>query len=272
MPPEPKPFVTENCAALPETLLESELFGHVKGAFTGADRDRKGLFAVADGGTLFLDEVADMSPAMQAKLLRAIEAGEIRPVGGKAVANVDVRIIATSNKDLKKMVEAGEFREDLFYRLNVITVNLPPLRERREDIPLLVDHFLTQATREIGQEKRRIDRKCIALMTEYDWPGNIRELENEIKRLIALSRDTITPVVLSERIRSGKASAAAPVEIGEGGLKGAVQKIVESVERETISKVLEETGWRKSETARRLKISRPTLDAKIEAYKIRKPS
>ncbi|MFH1551034.1 MAG: sigma 54-interacting transcriptional regulator [Planctomycetota bacterium] len=270
-PRKDKPFVTENCAALTETLLESELFGHVRGAFTGADRDRKGLFEIADGGTLFLDEVADMSPAMQAKLLRAIEAGEIRPVGGKTIAKVDVRIVATSNKDLKKMVEAGEFREDLFYRLNVVTVNLPPLRERREDIPLLVDHFLAQAVRESGQQKRRIDRKCVALMTEYDWPGNIRELENEIKRLVALSSDTITPVLLSERIRPGKAPAAAPVEIGEGGLKDAVQKIVESVERGMILKVLEETGWRKSEAARRLKISRPTLDAKIEAYKIKKP-
>ena len=271
-PRKNRPFVTENCAALPETLLESELFGHTRGAFTGADRDRKGLFELTDGGTLLLDEVADMSPAMQAKLLRAIETGEIRLVGARNTIKVDVRIIATSNRHLKKMVEDGEFREDLFYRLNGITVSLPPLRDRREDIPVLVNHFLAKAAQESGGKKRHIDRKCIALMTEYDWPGNVRELENEVKRMVALSSDTITHVLMSERILTGKApSTPVPADIGEAGLKAATQDVVEAFERDVIMRVLEETNWKKSEAARRLKISRPTLDAKIEAYQIKKP-
>ncbi len=270
-PRRDRPFVGENCAALPETLLESELFGHVKGAFTGADRDRKGLFEMADKGTLFLDEVADMSPSLQAKLLRVLETGEVRPIGGKEHVNVDVRIIATSNKDLKKMVDEGDFREDLYYRLNGITVVIPPLRERREDIPQLVECFLAKEAEETEGTRRRIDKKCVALMTEYDWPGNVRELENEVKRLVALSRDTITPLLLSDKIRSGGSVVhGGVIEVGEKGLKTAVQQIVVSFEREAIVRMLEECGWKKSEAARRLKISRPTLDAKMEAYQISK--
>ncbi|RKY24393.1 MAG: sigma-54-dependent Fis family transcriptional regulator [Planctomycetota bacterium] len=266
-------FVTENCAAVPDTLLESELFGYVKGSFTGADRDRKGLFEIADGGTLFLDEVADMSPEMQSKLLRAVDKGEIRPVGGKETRKVKVRIIAATNKDLKKRVEQNLFREDLYYRLNVVRVNLPPLRKRREDIPLLIDHFLTKTAKENKEGKRRIDRKCIALMTEYDWPGNVRELENEIRRLVALSRDTITPPLLSEAIREGGPHAGVPAadidDVEHSGLKAVVQRAVAAVEKDAIEKMLAKSGGKKIETARRLGISRPTLDAKIEAYDIK---
>ena len=266
-------FVSENCAALPDTLLESELFGHVRGAFTGADRDRKGLFEIADGGTLFLDEVSSMSPEMQAKLLRVLQEGEIRPVGGQDVVKVKVRIIVTSNKDLKKMVEEKIFREDLYYRLNVVMVNLPPLRNRKEDIPLLIDHFLTRIAAESREPKRRMDRKCVALMSEYNWPGNVRELENEIRRLVALSRDTITPPLLSEAIRTGvPKSAATAIDLNEletKGLKAVVQDMTAALEKSLIEEMLEKTHGKKIEAARRLGISRPTLDAKMEAYGVK---
>jgi transcriptional regulator with GAF, ATPase, and Fis domain len=267
-------FVSENCAALPDTLLESELFGHVKGAFTGADRDRKGLFEIADCGTLFLDEVSSMSREMQAKLLRVLQEGEIRPVGGRDVVKVKVRVIATSNKDLKKMIEEKLFREDLYYRLHVVTVNLPPLRSRREDIPLLIDHFLSRIAADMREPRRRIDRKCIALMTEYDWPGNVRELENEVRRLVALSRDTITPPLLSESIRAGipRAAAAAGIDLNDAetrGLKAVMQNAIAALEKSLIEEMLEKTHGKKIEAARRLGISRPTLDAKIKEYGIR---
>ncbi len=272
-PLKERQFVILNCAALPDSLLESELFGHVRGAFTGADRSRKGLFEIADGGTLFLDEVGDMSPDTQSKLLRAVEEGEIRRVGGKDIIKVTVRLLAASNRNLKRLVEQKLFREDLYYRLNVVTVNLPPLRKRREDIPLLIDHFLTKTARENREPKRRIDRKCIALMTEHDWPGNVRELENEIRRLVALSSDTITPPLLSEAVRKGGLSLrAAPADLADvesKGLKAVVQETTAALEKEIIEKMLAETGGKKIEAAKRLAISRPTLDAKITAYGIK---
>ncbi|MFO0981033.1 MAG: sigma 54-interacting transcriptional regulator [Planctomycetota bacterium] len=179
-------FVAENCAAVPETLLESELFGYKRGAFTGADREKKGLFEVAHGGTLFLDEIGDMSLGMQKKLLRALQDGEIRPVGGKEALHVDVRVVSASNKVLRNMVEKGTFREDLFYRLNTITIELPPLRERKEDIPLLADSFIARVAREMGIAKPDVTRGALEALARHNWPGNVRELENEIRRALAL--------------------------------------------------------------------------------------
>ena len=181
-------FVIQNCSALTDTLLESELFGHVKGAFTGALQDRKGLFEEADQGTLFLDEIGDMSPSMQAKLLRAIQEGEIRPVGGKKVIRVDVRIISATNRDLKEAVSRGEFREDLYYRLNGVTIQLSPLRERRGDILVLAEHFLKNFSEETGIARKRVSAEVKRLLLSYSWPGNVRELENTIKNACVISQ------------------------------------------------------------------------------------
>ena len=216
-PRSTKPFLSENCAALTDTLLESELFGHVRGSFTGADRDKKGLFELADKGTLFLDEVADMSPDMQKKLLRTLQEGEVRPVGGKGVKKVDVRIVSASNKKLENLVRAGEFREDLFYRLRVLTVDLPPLRDRKGDVPLLVEHFLRLYSAK-GRAPKTIEEEVMSTLGGYDWPGNIRELENEVKRMLALSDDVVTLDVLSPAVRGGGALGYS------GGNEGPVRK------------------------------------------------
>ena len=255
-------FQSENCAALTDTLLESELFGHVKGAFTGADRDRKGLFELADGGTLFLDEVADMSPEMQKKLLRALQEGEIRPVGGKGVKKVDVRIISASNKPLDRLVRAGEFREDLYYRLRVLTVDLPPLRERKEDIPSLVAHFMKLYAR-AGQPQKEIEGGVAELLQGYDWPGNIRELENEVKRMVALSDDSITSEVLSDHIQRGGRGL---VDMDEDGPVQNLIDLVEQVERREIEKALRVSKNNKTRAADLLGISRFTLQRKLDKY------
>ena len=194
-------FVSINCGAMPENLLESELFGHVKGAFTGAVHNKKGLFEVADRGTLLLDEIGQMSHAMQVKLLRALQERSIRPVGGNEEIPIDVRVIAATNQDLQKSVEQGSMREDLFYRINVIPIKIPPLRERKEDIHLLVEHFLKKCSRDVGKAVTRVSAEAIRLLENYDWPGNVRELENAIERAIALeTSDVITPDSLPEKI------------------------------------------------------------------------
>lgn len=197
-------FVGENCAALAETLLESELFGHVKGAFTGAVQNRKGLFEHADKGTIFLDEIGDMSLNMQKKLLRTLQNGEIRQVGGKTIKNVDVRVVAATNKDLKHEVEIGNFREDLFYRLNVVTIQLPALRERDSDILLLFDFFYSKICREMGVEEKPVDSEVRDMFLQYKWPGNIRELQNEVRRIVALCDDVVNAEVVSENIKNVK--------------------------------------------------------------------
>ena len=199
-----KAFVTENCAAIPETLQESELFGYKRGAFTGADRDRKGLFEVANGGTLFLDEVGDMSLAMQTKLLRVLQDGEIRPVGGTRNLHVDVRVVSASNRSLTDMVRRQVFREDLYYRLNGVTVRLPPLRERIEDLPALAEHFIARIAGEIGIEPPELGDSARTAMMKYHWPGNIRELENEVRRCLALlgGEAVIQAESLGEEVRS----------------------------------------------------------------------
>jgi len=207
-------FLGENCAALSESLIESELFGHVRGAFTGAERDRRGLFALADGGTLFLDEIGDMSPRIQAKLLRVLQEGEFRPVGGRDVIRTDLRIISATNRDLSAMVERGEFRGDLYYRLNVIGLSLPPLRRRREDIPLLAEHFLSKVR---GEAPKGISREAMEMLTRYPWPGNVRQLQNVIERAAVLAAgeaigvdalpDAIIDYALAERGRGYPAGA-----------------------------------------------------------------
>ena len=262
-PRKKRRFVSENCAAIPETLLESELFGHVRGAFTGAVKDKKGLFEEANGGTLFLDEIGDMPLEMQKKLLRALQEGEIRRVGGKSTTKVDVRIISASNRDLRALLREDQFREDLFYRLNVVTVHLPPLRERRDDIPLLADHFLDVIAAETRSEKGVITPPALAMLMAYDWPGNVRELENEVRRAVALSSGPIGPEDLSPELR-GDGSDRAASYIGRP-LKDVVKEATDEVERVAIQAALELHGWNKVKTSAALGISRPTLDSKIDA-------
>jgi transcriptional regulator with GAF, ATPase, and Fis domain len=259
-----KMFVAQNCAALPDNLLESELFGHVRGAFTGAEKDKKGLFEIADGGSLFLDEIADMSPALQVKLLRVIQEGEIRPVGSTKVKYVDVRIISATHKCLEEEVAKNCFREDLYYRLHVFPITLPPLRERKEDIPLLVKHFIKKFCREL-QKEVTISDSAMEEMKEYRWKGNIRELENEIHRLIILADEAIiSPDDLNQNQRKDSILLAEKSFSINTTLKG----MVEEVEKYIIRKALGETGGNKTKAAKRLGITREGLHKKISKYKM----
>ncbi|BCS52208.1 sigma-54 dependent transcriptional regulator [Geobacter sp. SVR] len=253
-----KPFVSLNCAALSDTLLESQLFGHVRGAFTGAVINQKGLVEEADGGTLFLDEIGDVSPAVQAKLLRVIQEKDFIAVGSTRPRKADVRFVAATNKDLMTEVQAGRFREDLYYRLNVISINLPPLRERREDIEPLARHFLDIATRRMKKDVRGIDDDALGALLRYDWPGNVRELENVMERAVILARNgTISASLLPlERERREHAPPPAPDAL----------VALEEVERRHIETVLRQTGFHKSRSAEILGISRKTLDRKIVEY------
>ena len=253
-----RPFVSLNCATLSDTLLESQLFGHVRGAFTGAIINQKGLIEEADGGTLFLDEIGDVSPAVQAKLLRVIQERDFIPVGSTRPKKVNVRFVAATNKDLQKEVLEGGFREDLYYRLNVITINLPPLRERREDIEPLAQHFLKINTARMKKELRGIDGEALQLMQQYDWPGNVRELENVMERAVILARsDTITTALLPiGAIRERTAAVVEPAPL----------VALEEIERRHIEAVLARTGFHKSRSAEILGISRKTLDRKILEY------
>jgi two-component system response regulator HydG len=259
------PLVTVNCAALTESLLESELFGHEKGAFTGADRRREGRFMQADGGTVFLDEVGETSARMQAKLLRVLQEKEIQRVGSEAVLQVDVRVVAATNRDLEEDVQAGRFREDLFYRLNVMHLSVPPLRDRQEDIPLLAQHFLEKYARRNRKTVKGFAPLAMDMLLKYDWPGNVRELENAIERaVILLSGDHVTEKQLPLRImrehpgHESAADAAMPTTDGT--------RTLEEMEKEAIVATLAATDGNKSETARRLGISRKTLHNKLKAY------
>ncbi len=256
-------FVSENCAAIPEPLFESELFGHTKGSFTGAVADKKGLFQLADTGTLFLDEVAEMPLGMQAKLLRVLQEREVRPVGGKKTTPIDVRIVTASNKNLAEQVRRGAFREDLYHRIHVIEVPIPALRRRPEDIPLLIDHFLKEFEAK-GRKVPRITKAAMSLLQRYEWPGNVRELENEILRACTLAEEEITAETLSEAVR-GAGEAA---RWHGRSLKEAVKEATREVERSLITEALRTEKGNKSAVARRLGISRPTLDAKMESLKI----
>ncbi len=258
-------FVRENCAAIPENLLESELFGYRKGAFTGANNDKKGLFEEADGGTIFLDEIGEMSFNMQAKLMRVLQDGEIRSVGARSSQRVNVRLISATNRDLRRMAAEGKFREDLFFRLNVVSIHLPPLRERIEDLPLLVSTFLAAAAERTGQPQKSIDAGAMRCLMHHHWPGNIRELQNEIQRAVALSGDVITADDLSDEITAGRSSV--PDTGGSaGGLKELAKLASSQKERELVLQALEQCNWRKSAAARKLGISRPTLDQKIKQF------
>ncbi len=261
-PRKDRPFVSENCAAISETLLESELFGYMKGAFTGADKNKKGLFEVANGGTLFLDEIGDMSPDMQKKLLRALQEGEIRPVGGKETKKVDVRILSATNQHLSDLIEKGRFREDLFYRLNVVNICIPPLRDRREDINDLIAHFMTNIQIQTGRNIERITKEAMKLLLEYSWPGNVRELENEIKKMIALGGPVLDVSALSTHILKVAEPKSEIMELDGGSLKS----VVEKVEKEMIVRVLQNTMWNKTKAARMLGLSRLGLRKKIERY------
>lgn len=258
-----KPFVTVNCAALVENLLESELFGHEKGAFTGADRRREGKFVQADGGTLFLDEISETSPAMQAKLLRVLQEHEVQRVGGQEIITVDVRVLAASNRILEKEVHSGRFREDLYYRLNVVTLHVPPLRDRREDIPLLAEYFMQKFAEKNKRKVNGITPRCMNLLINYSWPGNVRELENAIERGVILMRgdyldEDSLPIAVrrqAEKVGGGKQTAEKDTPSS-----------LEEAEKMVIIKTLEETGGNKSETARRLNITRKTLLSKLKKY------
>lgn len=262
-----KPFVKENCAAIPETLLESELFGYKKGAFTGADRDKIGLFQQAHEGTIFLDEIGETSIEMQKKLLRVLQESEIRPVGAQQTIKVNVRLISASNKDLKKCVEAGTFREDLYYRLNVINIQMPPLRDRLEDIPILVEHFLHWFADRAKVKEKSIDDRAMELLLRYHWPGNVRELENEIQRACAIGGEVITLDDFSADLRAG-ATEVEPdgAAAKDGTWRNIVKMTAQQKEREIILRALEQAQWRKSAAAKALGISRPTLDQKIRAF------
>jgi len=258
-------FVAESCAALPDNLLASELFGHVKGAFTGADRARKGLFEHADGGTLFLDEVGEMSVEMQKKLLRVLEEGVVRPVGADRAAKVDVRIIAASNRDLSDLVRKGEFREDLYYRLNVLPLRLPPLRERVDDLAALVDHFLGLAAGESGSPKKRVRPGVFEVLARYPWPGNVRELEHEVRKWIVFAGEEIGPDAISPEIREGLVlRPGAPEEDGRLSLPDRVR----SLEVRAIRDALALHGGNKTAAAQALGVSRFALQRKMAKHGI----
>ena len=255
-------FVSENCASVPETLLESTLFGHVRGAFTGASSTRAGLFDVADGGTLFLDEIGEMPLSMQAKLLRVLQDGEVRPVGGERARKVDVRIIAATHRDLEAMVAAGTFREDLLYRLNVITLRVPSLRERPEDIPLLVDHFVSKHS---PDRKVKVTRAAMAKLTGFPWPGNVRQLENEVRRAIVLGDGVIDTTELSVDVARGRPSSARG-----GGLD--MRSRVDALETELVIEALQKTRGNQTRAAQMLGLSRFGLQKMIKRLKIKSPT
>ncbi len=235
-----KPFVTVNCGALPDNLLESELFGHVKGAFTGAVAHKKGMFQVADKGTLFLDEIGEMSPPTQVKVLRAIQEKTIRRVGGTEEIPVDVRIISATNQDLKKKLKQGTFREDLFYRLNVLTLNMPPLRDRREDIPPLMNHFLKKHCEKMGIPLKRVAPEVVSVFENYSWPGNIREVENIIERIVAVEeRETITRNSLPEDLLRPQETAFEEMKLGPGF---ELNRILDDLTEKYLKKALNQTN------------------------------
>ena len=256
-------FVTVNCGAIPEELLESELFGHVKGAFTNAVSRRQGRFEVADGGTIFLDEIGDMSPTLQVKLLRVLQDGSFEPVGSSKTLAVDVRVVAATNQNLEEAIRENRFREDLYYRLNVIPIEVPPLRARREDIPLLAQHFLDRVNQEKGKQVDGLTNQALDLLCAYHWPGNVRELENLIERVVVLSGEgEIGPEALPAALREpGPAAASAP-RLPPSGLS--FRNLVDDFESDLILQALEHTQWNKNAAARLLQLNRTTLIEKIK--------
>ena len=255
------PLIKVNCAAIPESLLESELFGHVKGAFTGATATKKGKFALADGGTIFLDEIGTLSLTLQSKLLRVLQEREFEPLGAERTERVDVRVIAATNRDLRQMVVDGKFQEDLFYRLNVIPIELPPLRERRDDIPALVDHFVRKHAQRTGRRIDRIDEGVMARLQQYDWPGNVRELENTVERAVVLAT---SPVITAEAV----SIVGVPAPQGTGLPSLRLRQNIEWVERETIRRALENSRGVKKDAAELMGISQRALSYYLAKYRI----
>jgi transcriptional regulator with GAF, ATPase, and Fis domain len=264
------PFIVENCAAVPDPLIENELFGHERGAFTGADRAQDGLFERAHGGTLFLDEVGDMSPEMQKKLLRVLQEGEVRRVGGHTVRKVDVRVVSATNRDVARMVKDGTFREDLFYRLCVVRVRIPPLRERREDVALLAAHFLDRIARESPSGAPRMEADALDALSEYPWPGNVRELENEVRRAATLADGVITREILSPDVRGAgrEIRSETPQEGVSAGAQGTLKDAVESLERGLVVESLRRHAGNKTRAALALGLSRLGLRKKMARYGI----
>jgi len=262
------PFVVVNCGAIPETLIESELFGHKKGSFTGAVADRVGKFEAANSGTVFLDEVSELEPALQVRLLRVIQEREIDKVGETRALKVDVRIIAATNRNLATMIEDGSFRDDLYYRLSVATLQLPPLRDRREDIPLLVEHFLGKCCERYGLPRRFLRSQALEILVSYNWPGNVRELENVIESAVVLSKsEELAPEDLPENIRRQESRVAKIyLDIPEGGIS------LEEVEKELLLKALEKAEWNQSKAARLLNVTRKTLIYRMEKYGLVAPA
>lgn len=260
-----KPFVEVACGALPENLLESELFGHVQGAFTGAAHDKEGKFLAADGGTIFLDEIATAPQSLQVKLLRVLQDREFEPVGGNKTHKVDVRLILATNGNLEEMVKSGEFREDLYYRINVISLTQPALRERIGDIPLLVEHYIDQFNKQNGKEVKGFDDAAMRTLQQYHWPGNVRELVNVVERAIVLSRgDHITIAELPDALRKEQPSHHFTAAGSGNNLKQAMAQ----PEREIIIDALNNNGWNRQDTARALGINRTTLYKKMKKYDI----
>lgn len=261
-------FVAINCGALHETLLESELFGHEKGAFTGATSQRKGVFEFADGGTLFLDEIGEISPKTQVKLLRVLQEGELQRVGGSETIAVDVRIVAATNQDLSDLVSKGSVRQDLFYRLNVFSIRVPPLRERIDDIPLLVTHFIEKGKERFRKNVSGISQEAMAALMGYDWPGNVRELENVVQRMMVVAEsETLQAQNLPSEIHGTETDSrrSAP------GLKGMARESSEMVERRAILDALEKTHGNVTHAAKELGVSRATLQNKMKLYQLRAP-
>ena len=278
-----KPFLVQNCSAIPETLLESELFGYQKGAFTGAFKDKVGLFEAADGGTLFLDEIGDMPPHLQARILRVIQDGEIKPLGGTKTKTVDVRIISATNKDLKEEIEKGAFREDLFYRLNVLPLHLPPLRERREDISLLLDHFIKKEARKIGVPPKRMTKEAMDILVDHPWRGNVRELENFVKHLlVVVNEDWIAPDDLSAHLEVHGAPSSFTHEASLSPRGEAAQATQQSLstlfdghtwndlEKAYVLYLLEKNKWHITRAAREAGVNRSTFDSRMKKLGIRK--
>jgi two-component system response regulator PilR (NtrC family) len=269
-PLKDKPFITVNCGAIPEQLMESEMFGHKKGAFTSAIADKPGLFEAANGGTLFLDEIGELPITIQVKLLRALQERVIRRVGANDDIKVDVRIIAATNRDLEKMVEQGSFRQDLFYRLNVIQIHLPPLRERREDIPLLANAFVKKFNDRLGKNVSGISDEALDLLSKYDYPGNVRELENIIERTMALEAgavilpESLPPMVATPR--GPKMASSHEIEIGESGVD--LEKVLGQIEKELIVKAIHAAGGVKKKAAKLLKISPRSMRYRCDKFNL----